>query len=382
MRPLLLAPALALLWSVSALAQAEDAHYAKVLQAYRGELPAAELPALAEADPAPVLYVGPKVPGEWGVVRLFASMPERAHAELRARGYLKWRASDLPERQRAWVQERVRQLERRGEGPYPLTGKEASLVGFARVELEGLDGPQYSWFIVHPEAKSPSWLTVVRAVRTLTLEYEEAHAARLQELRNLPETPPIPSGEWLRLKEPPVPKEPEEEKPAPMMEEALFWRAVKAYRGDLKAGERNLLAASDPLIGRRLKMTEAADRNLNLFFGRLKKEQHEALLYTGKLLIRPHELTKEQRRLLGPVIERLNAESRAGGLGNAFDLIPYGRTIIGFSILNVPEAEKPCLTWWIRGPVAPNPSWVTLINGEAVKAPLYYRVHLEQLRPD
>lgn len=382
MRPWLLVLLLAVLGMAPALAQGEDAHYARVLRAYRGDLPAAEIQALAETDPGPLLYLGPKVPGEWGIARLFASLPDRVHADLRARGYLKWRAADLPERQRSWLQERVRQLERAGYGPFPLAGKDSALVGFARVELPGLEGPQYSWFITHPGAKQAGWLTLVRAVRTLTPEYEEAHAARLKEVEKLPETARIPSGDWQRVKDPPVPKKEEEAHAEARMDEALYWRVVKAYRGDLKPAERSLLAASDPLIARRLKMTEAADRNLNLLLGKLKDEQHQQLLFTGKLLLRPAELSKEQRRLLEPVIERLNAESRAGGLGDAYDLIPYGRTIIGFSILTIPEAEKPCLTWWIRSPLAPTPSWVTLVNGEAVKAPLYYRTHLEQLRPD
>jgi hypothetical protein len=55
---------------------------------------------------------------------------------------------------------------------------------------------------------------------------------------------------------------------------------------------------------------------------------------------------------------------------------------MGFSIVMVPDVEKPALSWWIKSQAAPTPAWVTLINGEAVKAPLYFRTHLEQLRPD
>jgi hypothetical protein len=359
-----------------------DAHYADVLKAYRGQTPAEKVTALAETDPGPALYLGDKTPGEWGIARLFASLPNSAHATLQREGYLKWRATSLPDTQRQWLLARTQQVEKRGEGPYPLTGKDAATFGFARVEFTGLDGPQYSFWINSPAAKAPSFLTVVRVVHTLTLEYEEAHAARLKELEKLPETPPIPAGDWLRVKEPPAPTKPAVERPKTLMDEAFYWKVVKAYKGDLKSDQRELLGAGDPLIRKRLGMTDPADRSLNLLFAKLKEEQHMALLVTGKVLLRPAELTKDQRRLLEPVIARMNAQSRESGLGDVYDLIPYGRTIMGFSIVMVPDVEKPALSWWIKSQAAPTPAWVTLINGEAVKAPLYFRTHLEQLRPD
>lgn len=363
----------------SAQQPAADALYARVLAAYRGAVGADQIEVLAEQDPGPALYLGPQTPGEWGIARLFAALPDAAHEELRRGGYLKWKVSALPDTQRGWLHERIRQLERRGEGPFP---PDSSLTGFARVELEGLDGPQYAWWISHPRARRPQWLTVVRVVRTLTLDYSEANQARLREIEPLPETAPIPRGAWQKVKDPPLPKPMQAEKPPTLMEEKLYWRVVKAYRGDLGRGERDLLAAADPLVGRRLKMTDPADRALNQLFGRLKEAQHLELLTTGKLLLRPHELSKEQLRLAQAVVDRLNQQSREGGLGDAYDVVPYGRTVMGFAILTVPEVEKPVLSWWIRSPLSPTPVWTTLINGEAVKAPLYYRAHLEQLRPD
>lgn len=379
---LLLGPAARLLAACGEEAPAADALYSRVLAAYRGSLPVDQIEALAEEDPGPALYLGPKTPGEWGVARLFASLPDGAHEELRRRGYLKWSAHALPQTQRGWLQERIRQLERRGEGPFPLEGKAASLTGFARVELEGLSGPQYAWWIAHPQAKRAQWLTLVRVFRILTQEYSEANHQRLEEIAGLPETTPIPRGAWQKVKDPPVPRPSEAEKPPTLMDETYYRRVVRAYRGSLNREERELLAASDPLIEKRLKMTDPADRALNQLFGRLKEEEHLTLLTTGKLLLRPHELSRERRQQMEVIVARLNAQSREGGLGELYDLVPYGRTIAGFSILFIPEVEKPVLSWWIRSPLSPTPAWITLINGEAVKAPQYYRTHLEQLRPD
>lgn len=359
-----------------------DALYPRVLAAYRGAPSFEQIEALAREDPGPALYLGPKTPGEWGIARVFASLPDAAHEELQRTGYLKWSAARLPDTQRGWLQERVRQLERRGEGPFPLDGKEPSLTGFVRVELEGLDGPQYTWWIAHPKAKRSQWLTLVRVVRILTKEYSDANQARLTELEALPETTPIPRGAWQKIKDPPVPKPEEEVKAPTLMDEKLYRRIVRAYRGDLGKDERELLAAADPLVGKRLRMTDPADKGLNQLFGKLKDEEHETLLTTGRLLLRIHELSRERRKLLEPVIERMNAQAREGGLGDLYDLIPYGRTRLGFAILFVPEAEKPVLSWWIASPYSPTPAWITLINGEALKAPLYFRAHLEQLRTD
>jgi hypothetical protein len=185
----------------------EDPLYARVLSAYRGQLNAQQLEALAQEDPGPALYIGPETPAEWGVARLFGTMPDAAHAELRAKGYLKWRASALPAPQRALLEERVKQHERRGEGPYPFTGKDSAFTGFARVELPEVEGAQYCWWVSHPKAKGPGWLTLVRVERTLTQEYADAHKVRLAEVAGLAETPLISRDAWVRVKEP-VPEKP------------------------------------------------------------------------------------------------------------------------------------------------------------------------------
>jgi hypothetical protein len=127
-------------------------------------------------------------------------------------------------------------------------------------------------------------------------------------------------------------------------------------------------------------MTDPADTGVQLFFARLKEDQHRELFTYGKLLFRTDELSNAQRKLLEPVIDRLNRQSREGGLGEVYTLIPFAPTLIGISVVLVPDVPKPVVSWWLRSPLAPTPSWVTLLNGDAVTAPLYYRAHLEQLR--
>jgi hypothetical protein len=357
-----------------------DPLYARTLSAYRGALNAAEIEAHAAEDPGPALYLGEKTPGETGVARLFAALPDAAHAELRRRGYLKWPLGALPETQRGWLRERLRQFERRGDGPYPADGADPAHTGFMRVELEDLEGPQYAWWIAHPKARRDNWQTLVRVVRILAPGYDTANRERLKEVAALPETAPIARGAWLRVKEPPPAPPVKEPPPEPLMDEKLFRSAVKAYRGDLGGEARVLLGAADPLIGRRLKLTDPADLGPQRLFGRLKAEQLDQILYSGRLTLRTHDLTRDQLRPLEPTVARLNTQTRDLGLGDAYALIPYGPTTFGFALVLVPEVPRPALSWWIRSPVAPTPAWVTLINDAALKAPLYFQAHLEQLR--
>src|SRR5438045_2338399 len=107
-----------------------DPGYEQALKAYRGELNRKELDALDELDPAPGMYTGPKTPGERDVTRLFASLPQEAHATLRDDGYLKWRADSLPAQQQRWVKDAVKLLTIGGVQAFPLEGKAVSLTGF------------------------------------------------------------------------------------------------------------------------------------------------------------------------------------------------------------------------------------------------------------
>ncbi|MBM3459758.1 MAG: hypothetical protein FJX77_14650, partial [Armatimonadetes bacterium] len=74
----------------------EDPHYDRVLKAYRKQLSPEESAALEEEEPGPTLYGNTRTPGEHDLTRLFASLPDPAHARLRREGYLKWRADALP----------------------------------------------------------------------------------------------------------------------------------------------------------------------------------------------------------------------------------------------------------------------------------------------
>lgn len=361
---------------------AADDLYALDLKAYRNLLTREELAALEAVDPGPSLYVGAKTGPERNVSRLFASLPDEAHAQLRREGYLKWRVDRLPPQERRRLKEMVKQLESRGEGPFPLEGEDpASLAatGFVRVVIPGLEGAQYSWWITAPKARRPAWLTFVRAVGLLTQAYSLAHRERLAGMGERPETSPIAPEKWLKLKDTPPP---EPEKPT-LTDESDYWSAVKAYRGELHGGALEKLTLADPLVGRRLKTSDAGDRAANQFFARLTDKEHHALLTTGRLRWTTQELTKAQIKLLAPLVQGLNERARQGGEArDLFSLIPYGGTTVGFAVVPVPGVEKPAVSWWIRSRAAPNPAWVTLINGAAAGAPGYFRAHLEALGGD
>jgi hypothetical protein len=357
-------------------AASADPHYEQVLKAYRGELSRKEFDALEEVDPAPSLYLGPKTPGERAVTRFFASLPEGEHARLRDLGYLKWRADTLPSTQKKWLKEAVRLLSIGGLKAFPLEGKEPAATGLVRVDVAGVDAPEYSWWIASKATDRPYWLTVVRALSTGSGLYFKAHQLTIAEVLGKPDTPAVPAGQWVRLKEGPA----EEEEAIPtLVEERYYWDAVHAYRGDLKAEALKALAAADPLVGRRLKLAEPREAAVNRFFARLSDKEHRTLLTEGILRWGPGRLTKEQVRLLEPAIRGLNEDAQRSGGTAIYALAPYSGVRLGLAVVTVPEAEKPCVSFWVRSPLSPIPAWVTLMGAEAVAAPSYYRAHLAAL---
>lgn len=354
-----------------------DAGYSAVLQAYRGELTEEQIEALGERDPAPALYLSPKNPGERAATRFFASLPDDAHDQLQKTGYLKWRVDRLPKEQRGWVREAVRTLEARREGPFPLTGKEPAFTGFARIRVEGLEQPQYCWWVA-ADGVPPAWFTLVRALGLLTQEYAKSYQEQLPTVVAQPESEAIPAGRWLKVREiPQKPKrEPEPTAPA-LVDEKYYWSVVRAYRGQLGKEEQRLLTDEDPLLGSRLRSKDPATRNLNELFAKLTEEEHRTLLTTGRLVWGETDLSKPQRKLVDAVLRDLN--ERTGGGMDLYLLSAALATRTGFALVQVPGAANPVISWWVSTPSVPHPAWVPLTNDAAVKSPGYYRAHLEQL---
>jgi len=352
-----------------------DAGYAAVLQAYRGELTEEQIEALGERDPAPALYLSPQNPGERAATRFFGSLPDDAHAQLQTSGYLKWRVDRLPKEQRGWVKEAVQTLEGRRQGPFPLNGKEPATTGFARIQVAGLEQPQYCWWVA-AEGVRPGWVTVVRALGLLTRDYSDAYREQLPPLTDKPETEPIASNRWLKIRE--TPRKPPPTPPAAVMaDEKYYWSVVRAYCGQLPKDELRTLTEHDRVLSDRLKSSDPAGRAVNELFAKLTDEQYRALLSTGRLIWADGDLTKAQRKLVDTVLRDLN--ERTGGGMDLYLLSPAFATRVGFALVHVPDTANPVISWWVNSPSVPHPSWIPLANDAAVKAPGYYRAHLEQL---
>lgn len=351
-----------------------DAGYGSALQAYRGELTEAQIEILGESDPAPVLYLSPQNPGERAAARFFASLPDAAHEQLQKDGYLKWRVDHLPKEQQGWVREAVRTLEARREGPFPLTGKEPASTGFARIRVEGLDQPQYCWWVAAGDAK-PGWVTLVRALGILTREYADAYREQLPAAAAQPESEAIPGGKWLKVRDTPRKPDPEPAA-APLVDEKYYWSVVRAYRNQLGKDERQSLTGQDRLLSERLRSSDVATRAMNELFAKLTDEQHRTLLTTGRLVWAEGDLTRPQRKLVDVVLRDLN--ERTGGM-DQYLLSAALATRTGFALVQVPDVAAPVISWWVSTPSVPHPAWVPLANEAAVKAPGYYRAHLEQL---
>jgi len=351
-----------------------DAHYLRVVRAYRGELTSDEIETLSEADPAPGLYLSDKTPIERVATRFFGSLPDEAHETLRKTGHLKWQVDRLPPEQRGWVRDAARRLEARREGPFPTQGKVLAVTGFARVEV-GLDAPpQYCWWISAEGARRPAWVTVVRAIGLLTQAYSNAYAEQLPELIARPESPPIDAKRWAKIRtSPPKPV------PAPVAEPVegaeFFWDVVKAYRGKLGREPLKMLLDGDTLLAGRLKSTDPSTRALSELFSKLTDPELEFLLARGTLAWTDADLTKPRRKLLDTILRDLNARSAA----EPYLLSPAIAARTGFALVRVPGVGDPVISWWISSPTAPYPAWIPLANQAGVAATGYYRSHLEQL---
>lgn len=352
-----------------------DAGYFAVLQAYRGELTEEQIEALGESDPAPALYLSPQNPGERAATRFFGSLPDAAHQQLQKAGYLKWRVDQLPKEQRGWVKTAVQAMEARRLGPFPLGGKDAATTGFARIQVPGLTQPQYCWWVA-AEGASPGWVTVVRALGLLTQEYAKAYEEQLPALVSQPESESIPSAQWRKVRE--TPRKPTPVVAAPtLVDEKYYWCIVRAYRGQLGKDELRSLTGTERMLGERLQSRDAATRALNELFAKLPEEQHRTLLTTGRLVWGEADLSKPQRKLVDTILRDLN--ERTGGGMDLYLLSPAFNTRTGFALVQVPDVATPVVSWWVNSSAVPHPAWIPLANDAAVKAPGYYRAHLEQL---
>lgn len=378
-----------------------EARYLLALKAYRGELNAEQLAALQSTDPGPSIYLDSERPSERALVRLFATLPDEAHARLRQDGVLKWKVNALPQTQREWVGDLAAFLEGLGEGPYPTTGRKpakrpvrpplpepaekadpnATQTGFVRVDVAGQDEPCYSWWIDSPGAKRPAWLTLVNANGLATREWQASHRLRLKEIESLPESPAVPADRWQKYREPKRVSKPRE-KPAPVevphfFEDAVYEAALKVYRGRRAPADLAALKPTDPDIESRLKSSDVLARAARSFFTRLSEKDHETLRTEGTIRWYSQELSKEHQRLVQPALDELNRRSAEAGEGDGpYSLAKFSGTCVGFSILEVPGAEGLVLSWWVRSRSALNPTWVTLINTAAAKQSSYYRAHL------
>lgn len=364
----------------AATAPDEDPLYTQVLQAYRGQLTPELRARVDQADPGPALYLESRSIGLRNVARFFAALPNAAHTKLQREGYLKWRVDALPPAQRDLLKEEVAELQKRGEGPFPLVGKDPatlSQTGFVRVELEGTDVPQYSWWISAPGARRDTWVTLVHAFGLLLKVHSDAHRERLAEILKEPDSPPIPASDWIAVRELPKPEVP----PEPVVEnEKYFEEVVAAYEGKLRGEALATLTASDALLARRLRSSNSTDRAIQRLLTRLTEKERQTLLTTGVLTLFPHSMTRAQRSLMEPVIRSFNEQARQGGAaGDVYTLIPRAGTRLGFALVEVPGADHPALSWWLRSPAALNPTWITLANEAATRAPGYYRAHLTVL---
>ncbi|HTE18339.1 MAG TPA: hypothetical protein VK689_08160, partial [Armatimonadota bacterium] len=219
--------------------------------------------------------------------------------------------------------------------------------------------------------------------------YTDAHYETLPAVAARPDTPSIPPGQWVKVREAPRPPEPSRrerrqaekpEKPVPLLDEKYYWSVVGAYRGRLDAEALRGLVDADPLLARRLKSADPSERGINQFFAGVADKDHRTLLTTGRVEWKPERLTKDQRKALEPVVRGLNDAARTAGEATVpYSLDAYSGTTVGLAVVVVPDVEKPMLSWWIRSPSSPTPAWVPLVNSAARNSPLYYRAHLEQL---
>ena len=351
-----------------------DPLYRRDLQAYRGLLRREELDKLEEDDPAVGLWLGPKAPGEAAAGKLFAALPDDLHATLQREGYLKWKLDTLPPQARKWVLDAAKALNSHGEGPFPIDEKSAKgvpvTVGFVRIDPGAQ--PLYSFFIQTPGAHRPAWVTLVRAVGLFTKEYHDAHQLRMEEVLPLDDSPAVPAKSWVNPKELPKPAPPPPVKPEPLTDENAYWAAVRAYRGDQGS------LSADPLVAKRAASTDVRDKAVNAFFARLPDRDHRAFLQTGRLRWRVEQLSKEQRKLLEPLIREYNRQPRLTP-EEPYSLLPFGGTQVGFTLVRMPDQEQPCVSWWMASRANPTPVWITMINGAALRSPGYYQAHLEQL---
>lgn len=353
----------------------DDAHYERVLKVYRGQVSREEALLITEVDPAPSLFLG-QIPQLRNLARVFASLPDSAHAELRKTGFLKWKLDALPGEQRRWVSEMANRLTDGGEGPF----KSSVTTGFIGVPARDEDGHVYSWWIDADKAIRPVWFPLVRA-RGFGGEMQfQAHKQLLIDHRKTPVSETIPGREWLKFPEPPrldIEVVAQEEAIAEFSREYAL--LIRAYQGKLNKEQLQSFVTTDPLLVQRIGSKEAHERALGAFFVRLSEAEHQKLRDEGRIQWTSGQLTPVQKRILTPLIQEMNRRAAEGGNPTPYSLEGPVGCIMGFTFVEVPKVEKLVLSWWIRSAGAPIPTWISLNNDAAVKAPGYYQAHLAQL---
>jgi hypothetical protein len=208
-------------------------------------------------------------------------------------------------------------------------------------------------------------------------QHSDAHAERLAEIQGLADSEPIPAARWVSPRD----LKPIELPPDPTALVGKYYRdIVSAYRGDLKGAALAALTADDPLLAQRLRSSGPSDRAIHRLLTRLREADHRKLASTGMLALHPATLTKAQRALLEPVIQASNEQARQGGaMFDPYSLFPQSGTRFGFALVEVPDVERPALIWWMLSPASPNPTWVTLANQAATRAPGYQRAYFAAL---
>ncbi len=355
-----------------------DAHYRRVLMAYRRTLPAAEWEGLEEIDPAPILYRDLSAPAEHHLTRLMASLPDSAHRTLQAEGgYLKWEPEALPGPQLKLVEAAAHQAETRGLGTFPLKKGSGVSLGFAQVLLPDFADPCYAWFIARKSVTAPYWITLVRASGAALESSQSAHRERIEQILKKAASPPIPAREWLPIPPPvrsPALPPPSDGKAAPVQDGLKL--IFEAYRGSLKGKELEALLEEDPLVGRRLKMSDPADLGLNRFVGRLGSKDLETLARQGTISWLAQQLLRDQRKELAPLMKRMERDALQSGGVVRLELDLASAVSVGLTRVPVEGATGPVLSFWVRAPGLLGAVWVTVSGGKVLGTPAYYDSHL------
>lgn len=174
-----------------------DDEFALAVRAGRDQVSDEEKQQLLEENHPLLAQIGD--PNTSKLIRLFAQLPDEAHTQLKADGYVKWQFTSLGEGRQQVVRELIQinidMAEQQGAQPQPglsMEALESSQVGFAVVEIAEGNQKVVSWFVLWPELPNPTWVTVVNARAAGTQPYFQAHLARLPLLKPMPQSKTLP----------------------------------------------------------------------------------------------------------------------------------------------------------------------------------------------